>query len=58
MFLLRNIFGYVQQEPPLFNTSIIENIRYGNKSVSDDVIKEMVAEMKIEHLLQHSQSKN
>lgn len=52
VFSLRNLFGYVQQEPPLFNTSIIENIRYGNKSVSDDVIKEMLAEMKIEHLLQ------
>lgn len=51
VFSLRNLFGYVQQEPPLFNTSIIQNIKYGNKSISDEEIKEMLIEMKIEHLL-------
>lgn len=36
---LRNIFGMVLQDTWLFNGSIMENIRYGNKDASDEVVK-------------------
>ena len=48
---LRSNFGYVQQEPPLFKTSIMENIRFGYNNITDNEIEEMMKEMKIGHLL-------
>ena len=48
---LRNVIGYVQQEPLLFNSSIEDNIKYGNCLVSDEELMTMMKEMKIDHLL-------
>lgn len=38
MSKLRDQFGYVQQEPILFNTTIKENIRYGKLDATDEEI--------------------
>ncbi|XP_055388386.1 LOW QUALITY PROTEIN: ATP-dependent translocase ABCB1-like [Condylostylus longicornis] len=35
---LRGVMGLVSQEPILFNTTIMENIRYGKPSASDDEV--------------------
>ena len=37
---LRKHIGVVSQEPVLFATTIIENIRYGNEDVTDEQIRE------------------
>lgn len=37
---LRNLFGYVNQEPVLFNDSIYNNLLFGNPDVSESEIKE------------------
>ena len=34
------VLGYINQEPVLFATSILENIRYGNPSSTDDEVME------------------
>jgi len=36
---LRNIMAYVQQEPPLFKLSVMDNIRYGNPNSTDEEIR-------------------
>lgn len=36
---LRNHIGFIQQEPILFNTSIMENIRYGQPSASYEEVE-------------------
>ena len=33
-----HVLGYINQEPVLFAASIMENIRYGNPSCSDDEV--------------------
>lgn len=35
---LRNLFGFVSQEPIIFSASAYENIKYGNKNASDEEI--------------------
>jgi ATP-binding cassette subfamily B (MDR/TAP) protein 8 len=37
---VRNHIGYINQEPTLFATTIMENIRYGNPKATDDQIFE------------------
>lgn len=37
---LRQIFGYVSQDPLIFSTSAMENIRYGRPDATDDEVKE------------------
>ena len=37
---LRSMIGYVGQEPVLFNTSILENIRHGNPNATTEQISE------------------
>jgi ABC-type multidrug transport system fused ATPase/permease subunit len=37
---LRQELGLVSQEPLLFNTSILQNIRYGNLNATDEEIIE------------------
>ena len=37
---LRSHIGYITQEPTLFATSIMENIRYGNSLATDDQVLE------------------
>ena len=34
------VLGFINQEPVLFATSVMENIRYGNPSCSDDEVSE------------------
>lgn len=36
---LRHVIGYVPQQPVLFNRTIIENIKYGNKHITDHDIE-------------------
>ncbi|XP_066584500.1 mitochondrial potassium channel ATP-binding subunit [Prorops nasuta] len=37
-YLRRNVLGYIDQEPILFATSIMENIRYGKPDATDEEI--------------------
>lgn len=37
-WLRRNVIGFINQEPVLFGTSIMENIRFGNPDVTDDKV--------------------
>ena len=36
-----NVIGYINQEPMLFATTIIENIRYGNQNATDEQVQYM-----------------
>ena len=38
-WLRRELLGYINQEPVLFGTSVMENIRYGCPTASDDQVK-------------------
>ncbi|XP_034952515.1 mitochondrial potassium channel ATP-binding subunit [Chelonus insularis] len=42
--LRRKVLGYIGQEPVLFSTSIMNNIRYGNDKASDDDVIEVAKE--------------
>ncbi|MGQ4832438.1 MAG: ABC transporter ATP-binding protein [Candidatus Asgardarchaeia archaeon] len=48
---LRNQIAIVLQEPFLFNTTIKENIRYGNPAASDEEIIRVAKELKIHDLI-------
>ena len=39
-WLRREVIGFISQEPVLFATSVLENIRYGRPCASDDEVKE------------------
>ena len=39
-WLRESVIGYVSQEPTLFATSVLENIRYGTPSALDDEVVE------------------
>ncbi|CAN8004520.1 unnamed protein product, partial [Ixodes hexagonus] len=39
-WLRRKVIGYIRQEPVLFATSIMENIRYGNPDATDEEVYE------------------
>ena len=39
-WLRREAIGYISQEPVLFGCSVMENIRYGRPSASDQEVKE------------------
>lgn len=43
-YLRGNVLGYIDQEPILFATSIMENIRYGNPDASNDDIVQVAKE--------------
>jgi len=38
-YLRGNVLGYINQEPTLFATSIMENIRYGRQDATDEEVK-------------------
>lgn len=38
-YLRGNVLGYINQEPTLFATSILENIRYGRQDATDEEVK-------------------
>jgi len=48
---LRKQIGLVQQEPPLFRSSIRENICYGNESASETEIVKAAIEANIHHFI-------
>lgn len=37
-YLRGNVLGYINQEPTLFATSIMENIRFGRQNATDDEV--------------------
>jgi len=37
--------GYINQEPTLFATSIMENIRYGRQDATDEEVKKQSIEI-------------
>ncbi|GAB1868204.1 Mitochondrial potassium channel ATP-binding subunit [Camponotus japonicus] len=43
-YLRGNVFGYINQEPTLFATSIMENIRFGKQNATDDEVIEAAKE--------------
>lgn len=45
---IRRRIGYVPQQPILFNRSILENIKYGNKNVSDEDINILVNKLALD----------
>ena len=47
---LRNLIGYVSQEPVLFNYSIRENIIFGRENVTDEEINEALYKSKAEFI--------
>ncbi len=47
-WLRGKVLGYISQEPVLFACSVMENIRYGRPSASDEEVKE-VAKMAYAH---------
>ncbi|ODV77310.1 mitochondrial ABC transporter [Suhomyces tanzawaensis NRRL Y-17324] len=49
---LRKAIGIVPQETPLFNESILENIRYGRLDSSDEEIKDMIEKVQLTKLIE------
>lgn len=49
---LRKHLGIVPQDTPLFNESILENIRYGRLDAKDEEIKEIVKKVHLDLLIQ------
>ncbi|XP_012540533.2 mitochondrial potassium channel ATP-binding subunit [Monomorium pharaonis] len=43
-YLRGNVLGYINQEPTLFATSIMENIRYGRQNATDEEVIEAAKE--------------
>lgn len=50
---VRKRIGYVPQQPILFNRSIIENIRYGNKHISDTEVERIIDELQLANEFTH-----
>ncbi|KAG5314660.1 ABCB8 protein, partial [Pseudoatta argentina] len=44
-YLRSNVLGYINQEPTLFATSIMENIRYGRQDATDEEVIEAAKEV-------------
>ncbi|GMM37913.1 ATP-binding cassette Fe/S cluster precursor transporter [Saccharomycopsis crataegensis] len=51
---LRKSIGVVPQDTPLFNDTILENIRYGRLDASDDEIKHIINKVKLNNLIEDS----
>jgi ATP-binding cassette subfamily B multidrug efflux pump len=49
---LRKILAVVPQEPFLFSTTIMENLRYGNPSISDEKIIKATKELGVHQLIE------
>ncbi len=41
-WLRREVVGFISQEPVLFATSVMENIRYGKPSASDEEVESIL----------------
>lgn len=48
---LRKSLGIVPQETPLFNDTILENIRYGRLDATDEEIEEMIEKVQLTNLI-------
>jgi ABC transporter ATM len=48
---LRKAIGIVPQDTPLFNESILENVRYGNLEASDEDVLKVISEAKLDKLI-------
>lgn len=51
-WLRGEVMGYISQEPVLFATSVVENIRYGRPSASDDEVEEAARLAHAHHFIQ------
>lgn len=49
---LRNAIGVVPQETPLFNESILENIRYGRLDATDEEVNSAIEKVQIKSLIE------
>jgi len=49
---LRKNIGYINQEPILFHTTILENIRYGNPNATLDEVKEAARQANASHFVE------
>ena len=54
---LRELIGYVQQEPVLFNKSIKENIIFGRKNIDEKMIKEACEDAYINEFIENCDNK-
>ena len=50
LYYLRQKIIYVNQRTNLFNTSIIDNIKYGNTNISDKQIKDLITKYNLNHI--------
>lgn len=48
---VRNSIGLVPQEPRLFNTTILENLRYGNPEISNFDLKQKMSEIGFDEII-------
>ncbi|KAH3678551.1 hypothetical protein WICMUC_001360 [Wickerhamomyces mucosus] len=48
---LRKLIGVVPQDTPLFNDTILENIKYGNLKASDEQVHNVIEEAKLDQLI-------
>ena len=58
LYELRKKIGFVSQEPSIFKTSSIENIRYGNLKATDDKCKEAAKEANALKILEDEEGNN
>ena len=58
LYELRKKIGFVSQEPSIFKTSSIENIRYGNLKATDDKCKEAAKEANALKILENEEGNN
>lgn len=49
---LRRHIGVVPQDTPLFNDTIIENVRYGNLEASDEEVQRVINEAQLDKLIE------
>ena len=58
LYELRKKIGFVSQEPSVFKTSCIENIRYGNLNATDEECKEAAKEANSLEILEKDKNEN
>ena len=58
LYNLRRKIGYVSQEPSIFKTALLENIRYGNLNASDEECKKAAKEANCLNVLERNENEN
>lgn len=51
-WLRGKVIGYINQEPVLFGTTVMENIRYGCPSASDEEVREAARLANAHHFIE------